>query len=59
MVTGVRGTSVDIIKDKVTAEYAMTVTDTVTPTNTLKNSISSFFHLKDGTTGHTLPNSLF
>jgi hypothetical protein len=36
MVTGVRGTSVDIIKDKATAVYTMTITDSVRTDNLLQ-----------------------
>lgn len=40
MVTGVRGTSVDVIKDKVTAVYTMTITDSVRTDNLIKKDVT-------------------
>lgn len=51
MVTGVRGTSVDVIKDKVTAVYTMTVTDSVRTDNLLqKDTIANASSMKVYTT---------
>jgi hypothetical protein len=51
MVTGVRGTSVDVIKDKITAVYTMTITDSVRTDNLIeKEATSSVTSLKVYTT---------
>ncbi len=59
MVTGVRGTSVDIIKDKITAIYTITVTDSVNTASKIQSTIPwSPLILRD-INGVSIANTLF
>jgi putative transposon-encoded protein len=60
MVTGVRGTSVDVIKDKITAVYTMTITDSVSTSNTLKtDNTATVLVLKDYIGHNVVTNTSF